>query len=133
MRIEASEIEKVFMLKSVRPFEKLDERMLFNIAEVMRLSKFEPNVEILTENEVSNEVIISLDSNIFDKQGHSITIAGIYSVLNDSPIESGIRAGKNGSRCLRIGKGHFLTTIYECPNLLTELIILRNNHPHYYL
>jgi signal-transduction protein with cAMP-binding, CBS, and nucleotidyltransferase domain len=133
MRIVSSEIDKMFSLKSVQPFDKLDERTLFNISEVMRLSKFEPNQIILPENEVSNEVLVLVDGGIMDIDGNSVVIAGINSILNDTVVENRLIAGENGCKCLRIGKGHFLTTVYECPSILTDLIQLRNIHPHYFM
>jgi len=133
MRIVSSEIDKMFLLKSVQPFDKLDERTLFNISEVMRLSKFEPNQIILPENEVSNEVIVLVDGGIMDIDGNSVVIAGINSILIDTVVENRLIAGENGCKCLRIGKGHFFTTVYECPSILTDLIQLRNIHPHYFM
>lgn len=133
MRIVVSEIDKMFLLKSIKPFDKLDERTLFNVTEVMRLTKFEPNVTILPEGEVSNEVIVVVEGEILDMEGNSLKIAGLFSILNDLPVENRLISGENGCKCLRIGKGHFLTTVYECPSLLTELIQLRNIHPHYFM
>lgn len=133
MRLVTTEIDKMFLLKSIKPFDNLDERTLFNVTEVMRLTKFEPNQSILPEGEVSNEVIVVIDGDIQDENGISPKIAGLHSILNDLPIEYKLIAGVNGCKCLRIGKGHFLTTVYECPSLLTELIQLRNIHPHYYM
>lgn len=133
MRIVSSEIDKMFLLKSVQPFDKLDERTLFNISEVMRLSKFEPNQIILPENEVSNEVLVLVDGGMKDLNGNSVVLAGINSILNDTVVENRLIAVENGCKCLRIGKGHFLTTVYECPSLLIDLIQLRNIHPHYFM
>lgn len=133
MRMVTSEIDKMFLLKSIQPFDRLDERTLFNISEVMRLTKFEPNQIILPGGEVSNEVIIVVDGEIRDKNGNSPKIAGLYSILNDLLIEDKLVSGAIGCKCLRIGKGHFLTTVYECPSILTELIQLRNIHPHYFM
>jgi signal-transduction protein with cAMP-binding, CBS, and nucleotidyltransferase domain len=133
VKIVATEIEKMFMLKAIRPFDTLDERTLFNIVEVMRLTRFEEGAEILAPNMVSNELIIVVEGEILNPENNSVTIAGVYSLLNDTVVENRLIAGKNGCRCLRIGKGHFLTSIYESPSLLTELIQLRNINPHYYM
>ena len=54
MKIHASDIEKAFMLKSVQPFDKLDERTLFNMVSVMTLTKYEANTRLIDSETVSN-------------------------------------------------------------------------------
>ncbi len=133
MNIIASEIDKMFLLKSIKPFDTLDERTLFNIAEVTRLSYFDPDTHILNGKEIASEVVIEVEGELTDSSGNRLKIVGLHSILSDSPLETDIYAGSKGCRCLRIGKGHFLTTIYECPGILTELMQLRNLDPHYYV
>jgi signal-transduction protein with cAMP-binding, CBS, and nucleotidyltransferase domain len=133
MKIHASDIEKAFMLKSVQPFDKLDERTLFNMVSVMTLTKYEANTRLIDSETVSNEVMIVVDGIITTDSGGSVTIAGIRSVLEDTAIGEHIITNETGATCLRIGKGHFLTTMYECPFILVDLIKLRNQNPNYCL
>jgi signal-transduction protein with cAMP-binding, CBS, and nucleotidyltransferase domain len=133
MKIHASDIEKAFMLKSVQPFDKLDERTLFNMVSVMTLTKYEANTRLIDSETVSNEVMIVVDGIITSDSGGSVNIAGIRSVLEDTAIGEHITTNETGASCLRIGKGHFLTTIYECPFILVDLIKLKNQNPNYCL
>ena len=133
MKIHASDIEKAFMLKSVQPFYKLDERTLFNMVSVMTLTKYEANTRLIDSETVSNEVMIVVDGIITSDSGGSVNIAGIRSVLEDTAIGEHITTNETGASCLRIGKGHFLTTIYECPFILVDLIKLKNQNPNYCL
>jgi signal-transduction protein with cAMP-binding, CBS, and nucleotidyltransferase domain len=133
MKIHASDIEKAFMLKSVQPFDKLDERTLFNMVSVMTLTKYDANLTLMDAETVGNEVMIVVDGSITTDSGNSVTIAGIRSVLEDVAIGQHVVTVGTGATCLRIGKGHFLTTIYECPFILVDLIKLRNQNPNYCL
>lgn len=133
MKIKASDIEKAFLLKSVEPFDKLDERTLFNLVSVMTLTQYEPNKSVMDSQTVCNEVLIVVDGDCRTESGNKIFLAGVHSVLEDSVIGESISSGNGGARCLRIGKGHFLTTMYECPFILVDLIRLRNQNPNYCL
>lgn len=133
MKIKASDIEKAFLLKSIEPFDKLDERTLFNLASVMTLTHYEPETLLIESDIVCSEVLIVVDGECRTEPGNLMFLAGIHSVLEDSVIGETISSGKNGAKCLRIGKGHFLTTMYECPFILVDLIRLRNQNPNYCL
>jgi hypothetical protein len=133
MKIHASDIEKAFILKSIQPFDKLDERTLFNMVSVMTLTKYEANITLMDAETVGNEVMIVVDGSITTDSGGSVTVTGIRSVLEDVEIGQRVITGGNGATCLRIGKGHFLTTVYECPFILVDLIQLRNQNPNYCL
>lgn len=133
MKIHASDIEKAFMLKSIQPFDKLDERTLFNMVSVMTLTKYVANTTLMDAETVGNEVMIVVDGSIITNSGGSITIGGIRSVLKNIAVGQDITTSETGATCLRIGKGHFLTTMYECPFILVDLIKLRNQNPNYCL
>ena len=133
MKIKVSDIEKVFLLKSVKPFDKLDERTLFNLASVMTLTYYEANKLVMDSQTVFNEVVIVVDGVCRTESGNQIFLAGIHSVLEDSVIGECIYTGNDDAKCLRIGKGHFLTMIYECPFILVDLIRLRHENPNYCL
>jgi hypothetical protein len=133
MKVEASNIEKAFLLKSIKPFDKLDERTLFTLVSVMTLTQYEPNTLLVESQTVCNEVLIVVEGDSCTESGDQVNLAGIHSVLEDSVIGTTISSGNQGAKCLRIGKGHFLTTMYECPFLLVELIKLRNINPNYCL
>jgi hypothetical protein len=133
MKIKASDIEKAFLLKSVEPFDKLDERTLFNLVSVMTLTQYEPNKVVLNRQTVYNEVVIVVEGDCHTDSGKQVFLAGIHSVLEDSGMGESILSGDDGAKCLRIGKGHFLTTMYECPFILVDLIRLRNQIPNYCL
>lgn len=133
MKVLASDIEKAFLLKSIEPFEKLDERTLFNLVSVMTLTQYEPNTLLVDSHTVCNEVLIVVDGECNTESGNQIFLAGIHSVLEDSVMGQTISSSDKGAKCLRIGKGHFLTTMYECPFILVDLIKLRNQNPNYCL
>lgn len=133
MNVKASDIEKVFLLKTIAPFDKLDERTLFNLVSVMALTQYEPNKLMIDSQTICHEVLIVVDGNCLRDSGNQIVMVGIHSVLEDSVIGESISSGNNGVKCLRIGKGHFLTTIYECPFILIDLIHIRNENPNYCL
>lgn len=133
MKITASDIEKAFLLKAIEPFDKLDERTLFNLVSVMTLTQYEPNTVVVESQTVCNEVQIVVEGNCCTESGNQIFLAGIHSVLEDSVMGETISSGTKGAKCLRIGKGHFLTTMYECPFILVDLIHLRNLNPNYCL
>lgn len=133
MKVKTSDIEKAFLLKSIEPFDSLDERTLFNLVSVMTLTQYEPNKLITDSDTVCNEVMIVVEGECRTDSGNRIFITGVHSVLEDSVIGESISSGTRGVKCLRIGKGHFLTTMYECPFILVDLIRLRNQNPNYCL
>lgn len=133
MRIKATDIEKIFHLKSVRPFDRLDEIALSKLVEVMPLRRYEAGALIVTGDMICNEVLIAIEGRFSTGTVDTVSIAGIHSVLEDIPIGENVSAGKNGVSCLRIGKGHFLTMVYEFPFLLTDLIEINKRNPNYFL
>lgn len=133
MKVKVSDIEKAFWLKSIEPFDKLDERTLLNLVSVTKLNQYEPTTLVIDSQTICNEVLIVIEGDCFTDSGNQVFLAGIHSVLEDSVIGQNITSGKNGAKCLRVGKGHFLTTVYEYPFILVELIELRNQNPNYCL
>ncbi len=133
MRIKASDIEKIFLLKSVSPFDKLNETALSKLVEVMHCTKYNAGTLIYSKDQICAEVLVSIDGTFTTGSGVSVTIVGIHSVLEDIPVGDEIIAGQNGVSYLRIGKGHFLTMIYEFPFILTDLIEISKINPSYYL
>lgn len=133
MRIKATEIEKIFLLKSVRPFDRLNEIALSKLVEVMPYTRYEAGTLIVTSDMICNEVLIAIDGTFSAGSVETVSIAGIHSVLEDIPIGEDVSTGKHGVSCLRIGKGHFLTMVYEFPFLLTDLIEINKKNPSYYM
>jgi|SRR5690606_2636822 len=134
MKIKYSDIEKAFMMKSIPPFDILEDRELFNIASVATVKQFSAGENIQLQDEMSHEVYIVIDGSVASNNpDESVKIIGIRSVLDDTIVPQSLLAGDNGATCLRIGKGHFLTAIYECPAMLIKLTDIKKSKQNYYI
>ena len=134
MKIKYSDIEKAFMMKSISPFDILEDRELFNIASVATVKQFSPRENIQLEHEMSHEVFLVIDGSVASLNSNEpVKIIGIKSVLDDTIVTQSLIAGDDGATCLRIGKGHFLTAIYECPAMLVKLTDIKKSQQNYYI
>src|SRR5690554_3838408 len=134
MKIKYNDIEKAFILKSIVPFDILEDRELFNIANITTVKQFKSGDTIAQKDEMAHEIYIIIDGSLASKSPNELVkIIGIKSVLDDTALLESVTAGESGTTALRIGKGHFLTAIYECPAMLASLTEVKKIHRNYFI
>ena len=114
-------IEKLFALKNLDPFNRLQDSELLVIAEVAEERRYAPGETVGLEGKILQSLYIVIDGQILkESEQKSIPeVFGAESLLFDIPITDMLKASSSkGAVCLRISKRHFFTTIYECPELL---------------
>ncbi|MCH8566684.1 MAG: hypothetical protein LAT67_00415 [Balneolales bacterium] len=130
-------IEKAFILKDTSPFNVLEDQELLNIADTCLTLRYSEGDAVIPESGMLNYLLILADGvfvhhpeqpsvieNIKEGVPTPKKLIGVNTFLNDIPIQNRLYAGPNGISCLGITKGYFFTAIYECPNLLVELMKL---------
>lgn len=126
-------IEKAFLLKETPPFENLEDQELFNIADVLATIKFKQGEPVLKKNSIANYLFMVIDGDVVSESGETtVKVIGVKPILDGSGVSESFVAGSNGATCLRMGKGHFFTTLYECPNVLVEFMQLLDQKERYY-
>lgn len=126
-------IEKAFLLKDTPPFENLEDQELFNIADVLETVEFNQGDPVLKKNSVANYLFLVVDGDVISESGEtSMKVLGVKPILNGSGVSESFVAGSNGATCLRMGKGHFFTTLYECPNVMVEFMQLMDQKKRYF-
>lgn len=126
-------IEKVFLLKSTPPFENLEDQELFNIADVLTTVEFKSGESVLKKDSTVNYLYLIVDGEVVSESGDtSVKVIGVKPILDGSPATESFIASRNGTACLRMGKGHFFTTLYDCPNVIVEFMELEGRKKRYF-
>jgi len=115
--------EKIFALKSIRPFDVLRDAEIALIAQEARIRKFEPaelvsgpdkpirRLHVVTEGEISPVA-----------GGAGLPLFGVKPLLFNQGAGEMLRAGASGATCLTIKRGNFFTIANECPGLIVGFV-----------
>lgn len=133
MRRDMTLMERVFCLKNRPPFHQLEDQELLNLTDVVTVTYVSPGEPVITNGKLVHELYILADGNTVSESGvTSLKILGIKSLLKGTPAEETVYAGNQGALLIKLGKGHFFTTIYECPRLMMGLMkLLKDPAPYF--
>jgi len=117
-------VEKIFILKSISPFNRLEYSELILTSNIIKIKKYNKGDIILAKDVYVYSLYIVANGEVVSVSGNNINkIFGIKEILEDKTFKEDIVAN-TPVKIMTISKAHFFTLIYECPNLLLELINL---------
>ncbi|MEX2601030.1 MAG: hypothetical protein WD355_05240 [Balneolaceae bacterium] len=132
-REKLSLVERVFLLKNTPPFDILEDQELLNIAEVLTNRAIPEGEPVQNAGNPVNELIILAEGHVADNNGGtSLKILGVSALLRGTPAVQTLSAGPGGALILKLEKGHFFTTVYECSGLLVAFMKLLNEQEPYF-
>lgn len=117
--------EKIFALKSVRPFDVLRDSEIALIAQEARVKQFGAGelisdadkpirrLHVVTSGEVKADAADQQDA---------FPVFGVRPLLFNQGATELLRAGVDGATCLTIKRGNFFTIANECPALIVGFI-----------
>jgi signal-transduction protein with cAMP-binding, CBS, and nucleotidyltransferase domain len=110
--------QKVFILKSIKPFDKLSDAELLLLADIISVKKYKKGSKIYSkENNLYNLYVI-IDGEVVDDDQNKVDgYFGIKELLNDDVMENSFYANDDVTLFL-ISKAHLLTLLYESPSLM---------------
>jgi len=116
--------DKVFVLRSSPPFDRLRDSEVALIAEAMKVRRYGPGETICGVGQHLQKLYVVAEGGLTFDTGEALpTVFGLQSLLFDKPQEHTIVASStDGACCLTIGKSGFFTMIYECPILIVEFL-----------
>lgn len=128
-----SVVERAFLLRGTAPFDLLEDQELMNIAAVLRVARIPAGEAVVTGGRPAGELIILAEGGLTSGGGgESLQIAGVKSLLRGTAAEVTVRAGREGALVMKLGRGHFFTTIYECSSLLVGFMKLLDRPDPYF-
>lgn len=116
--------DRVFVLKSSPPFDRLRDSEIALIAESMKVRRYEPGDIICGAGLHLQKLYVVAEGDLLLDTGEVVPhVFGLQHLLFDKPPEHAVVASpKEGACCLTIGKSGFFTMIYECPILIVEFL-----------
>lgn len=110
--------QKVFTLKSIKPFDELTDSELILLADIIQVKRYKKDSTIyLKENSLFNLYVI-VEGKVVDEEKNEIKRNfGLKELLNDDVIEKSFYAYDEVTLFL-ISKAHLLTLLYESPSLM---------------
>ncbi|HEX3730512.1 MAG TPA: hypothetical protein VHV47_11950 [Opitutaceae bacterium] len=122
---EPTLIQKLFALRAVRPFDRLEANEAVLIARVARPRAYAPGAAIHPGGVPLTRLLVVAEGTIRDGLGGAVgPIVGVRSLLHDTvsaPLTADPAAGAN---LLEISRRHFYTLARECPAFVIGLIEL---------
>jgi len=117
-------IEKIFILKSMSPFNKLEDSELILTANITKIKKYNKGDIILAKDVYVYSISMFIEGEATTTSGNRVDkLFGIKEILEDKTFVEDIIA-TTSVKIMTISKAHFFTLIYECPDLLLELLNL---------
>lgn len=110
--------EKVFILKSIKPFDKLEDAELILLANIVGVRKYKKDAQIYSKENNLNNLYIVVEGEVVDENGIEVEgYFGLEELLNDENIDNSFYS-KDETMMFLISKAHLLTILYESPSLM---------------
>lgn len=117
--------EKIFILKSIPPFNTLSDSELILTANVVQTKTFEDKSLIYTNGGTLHYLFILTDGKMVNDKNEKINnFFGFSELINDEVINDDIYALGKVTMFL-ISKAHLLTLLYETPSIMIEFLSLK--------
>lgn len=114
-------LEKLTILRSCVPFDKLSPAELAQVADSCDEKKFLPGQTVFQKEANIMQVHVIVSGELLCGQRSLSGIVGAEGVLLHSALREPLLAGQEGAITLMIGRGRFYTIINECPAFTCEL------------
>lgn len=119
--------EKVFILKSITPFDKLEDTELILLANIIQVKKYKKDALVYSKENNLNNLYIIIEGDVVDDNGKPVDrYFGLEELLNDKNIDSSYYS-KDDSMAFLISKAHLLTLLYESPSLMVGFLSERES------
>lgn len=116
-------LEKLFALKSVFPFERLQNEELMLVAQVAKVREYPPGGPVMEEGHFPAMLYVTVSGALVDGEGAPLPpVLGQLEMLEDVAMETDVEGGEEGAVCLTIAKSHFFTLVYECPEIVVGFL-----------
>ncbi len=117
--------EKIFLLKSILPFNTLSDSELILTANVIQTKTFEDKSLIYTSGGALHYLFILANGKMInDKKENVENFFGFTELINDEVLQQNIYASGEVTMLL-ISKAHLLTLLYETPSIMIEFLSLK--------
>ncbi|HVW21579.1 MAG TPA: hypothetical protein VHC86_10215 [Opitutaceae bacterium] len=118
-------VQKLFALRTVRPFDRLEPNEAVLIARVARAHAYPPGAAIHPGGAPLGKLLVVAEGTVRDGIGSAVgPILGVRSLLHDAVSPPLTADPEAGARVLEISKRHFYTLARECPAFVIGLIEL---------
>jgi signal-transduction protein with cAMP-binding, CBS, and nucleotidyltransferase domain len=115
--------EKIFALKSVRPFDVLRDSEIALIAQEARVRQFKPQETVSgAEKPIRRLHVVTAGEVTAASGGNGLPVFGVKPLLFNQGANEELAAGVDGATCLTIKRGNFFTIANECPGLIVGFI-----------
>ncbi len=116
--------EKVFILKSIKPFDRLSDSELILTANITKLKSYEKGKNIYSSGSTMFNLFIIIEGDVKTDAGENVEgCFGIKALVHDEAVPYTISASSD-VKVLLISKAHLLTLLYECPALMVGFLSL---------
>lgn len=120
-----SVLGRLFALRSVRPFDRLQASELVLLSEVAEPRSYAPGENIHAGIEPMTSLLVVVGGRALTGDGvEAGPILGVSSLVNNQPPPHLVADPVAGVQVLAIAKGHFFTMSHECPRFILGLLEL---------
>ena len=117
--------EKIFLLKSIPPFNTLSDSELTLTANVVQTKTFEDKSLIYTSGGTLYYLFILANGEMVNDKNEKIdNFFGFSELINDEIIDENLFASGKVTMLL-LSKAHLLTLLYETPAIMIEFLSLK--------
>lgn len=110
--------QKVFILKSIKPFDNLSDGELLLLADIISVKKYKKGSMIYSKENSLYNLYVIIDGEVVDDEQKEVKgYFGIKELLNDDMMDNSFYANEDTTLFL-ISKAHLLTLLYESPSLM---------------
>jgi len=122
--------QKVFILKSIAPFNTLSDSELIITAQMLQVKYYEKGKKIYSAGNSMYNLFIIAEGEVYDNFSQKQEgFFGLKALINDEVMEEDFIATKD-TNILMISKAHLLTLLYECPYLMLGFLALPKRGSH---
>lgn len=119
--------EKVFIMKSLIPFNQLEDSELILLSDILQVKKYKKDSLIYSKENNLNNLYIIVEGEVIDEDAKSVKgYFGLEELLNDKNPDSSFYA-KEESLLFLISKAHLMTILYESPSLMVGFLSQRES------
>lgn len=119
--------EKIFTLKSIKPFNQLSDDELILVANTIEEKHYKDGVQIYSKgtNIYSMLMITEGKVTINNEKEYNNRYIGFQELVNDDVLDYDIYASGDVT-LLTLSKAHLLTTLYESPSIMIGFLELKS-------